>query len=165
MFKRFISALIFCFAFGGIGSIGSITQPVVAQTLDEAMALPTRLLFTVSGGFWTEEIEIDGAATTRKGYYRLSAFRREDNTSALFLQKIANTDKGPEEVMTLELEQVSSMNAYITDMRPDNSTGSSSNVGFAAYVYLKTDPSVVEPDTYSVYVDDLDDIFVEQASN
>lgn len=159
MFKRLISALILSVA------LSTITQPLVAQTLDEALTLPTALLFTVSGGVWTEEIETEGTATTRKGYYRLSAFRREDNTSALFLQKIANTDAGPEEVLTLELEEVSAMNAYITDMRPENSTGGGSNVGFSAYIYLKTDPSVVEPETYSVYVDDLDDIYVEQASN
>lgn len=159
MFKNFISALILSIA------LSTIVQPLTAQTLNEALTLPTRLLFTVSGGFWTEDIEADGATATRKGYYRLSAFRREDNTSALFLQKIANTDNGPEEVLTLELDEISAMNAYITDMRPESSTGNSSNVGFAAYIYLKTDPSIVEPETYSVYVDDLDDIFVEQASN
>lgn len=162
MFKRLISALIFSVT---LGIFTQSTQPLNAQTLDDALMLPTRLLFTVSGGFWTEDIETDGETSVRKGYYRLSAFRRKDNTSTLFLQKIANTDKGPEEVLTLELEEVSEMNAYITDMRPESSTGSSSNVGFAAYIYLKTDPSVVEPATYSVYVDDLDDIYVEQASN
>lgn len=164
MFKKFISAVILSLALGTI-TLPLTIQPLAAQTLDEALTLPTRLLFAVSGGFWTEEIETDGAATSRKGYYRLSAFRREDNTSALFLQKIANTDKGPELVLTLELEEVSAMNAYITDMRPESSTGNSSNVGFAAYIYLKTDPSIVEPETYSVYVDDLDDIYVEKASN
>lgn len=159
MLKNFISALIVSIA------LSSITQPLIAQTLDDALTLPTRLLFTVSGGFWNEEVEIDGTASTRKGYYRLSAFRREDNTSALFLQKIANTDQGPEETLTLELEEVSEMNAYITDMRPESSTGGSSDIGFAAYIYLKTNPSIAEPETYSVYVDDLDDIYVERASN
>ena len=37
--------------------------------------------------------------------------------------------------------------------------------GFAAYVYLKTDLNTAEPETYSVYIDDLDDIYVEPASN
>ncbi|MEW7008416.1 hypothetical protein [Lentilitoribacter sp. EG35] len=164
MFKKFIITLVLSIAFST--SILSLNiQTLSAQTLEEALALPTRLLFTISGGSWAEELEVDGTATTRKGYYRLSAFRQQDNTSALFLQKIANTDQGPEEVLTLELEEVSAMNAYITDMRPESSTGSSSNAGFAAYVYLKTDPSIVEPTTYSIYVDDLDDIFIEQASN
>lgn len=164
MFKNFISALILSIALGTITQ-PLATKPLAAQTLEEALTLPTRLLFAVSGGLWTEEIEVDGVTTTNKGYYRLSAFRREDNTSALFLQKIANTEDGPKEVLTLELEEVSAMNAYITDMRPESSTGGGSGIGFAAYIYLKTDPSVVEPETYSVYVDDLDDIYVEQASN
>lgn len=164
MFKRFISTLIVSLALGTISQPLAI-QPLAAQTLDEALTLPTRLLFAVSGGFWTEDIETDGATTTSNGYYRLSAFRREDNTSVLFLQKIANTDKGPEEILTLELEEVSAMNVYITDMRPERSTGSSSTPGFASFIYLKTDPSIIEPETYSVYVDDLDDVYVEQASN
>lgn len=136
-----------------------------AQTLDDALLLPDRLLFTVSGGLWTEETEVDGAATTTRGYYRISAFRREDNTSAVFLQKIANGEDGPEQNLTLEIEEISQMNAFITDMRPESSSGGSTGPGFAVYVYLKPDLQTQEPETYSIYIDDLDEIYVEQASN
>ena len=142
-----------------------VTPHAIAQTLDTALALPDRLLFTISGGYWTKNAEEDGNQTQERGYYRLSAFRDLDNTSVLFLQKIALTDDGPKEDFTIEIEEMADLNAYITDMRPENSTGSVSGTGFAAYIYLKMDPKDVEPETYSLYIDDLENIYLEPASN
>lgn len=157
MVKRFV--FIFCLIlFGAAVSAQS-------QGIEDALTLPDTLTFTVSGGYWTEEEDVDGETVTKGGYYRLSAFRRADKTSELILQKIENTDDGPQQAITLDVEEISGMNAFITDMRPESSLGSSQSQGFAAFVYLKTDISTVEPETYSVYIDDLDDIYVELASN
>jgi len=57
------------------------------------------------------------------------------------------------------------MNAYITDMRPENSTGIAQGPGFAAFIYLKLDPAVEEPDTYELFVDDLGDLSFMPATN
>ena len=145
--------------------LAPISTPAVAQGLEDALTLPNGLTFAVSGGYWTEEREVDGAKVEAGGYYRLTSIMREDKTSVLVLQKIENTDQGPQQALTIDIEEISNMNAYITDMRPESSLGSATAPGFAAYVYLKTDLNTAEPKTYSVYIDDLDDIYVEPASN
>lgn len=152
-------ALCLCFL------LAPISTSAFAQGLDDALTLPNGLTFAVSGGYWTEEREVDGAKVEAGGYYRLTSIMREDKTSVLVLQKIENTDQGPQQALTIDIEEISSMNAYITDMRPESSLGSATAPGFAAYVYLKTDLNTAEPETYSVYIDDLDDIYVEPASN
>jgi hypothetical protein len=136
-----------------------------SQGLEDALTLPNGLTFTVSGGYWTEQKDVDGQTVETGGYYRLSSIMRSDKTSVLVLQKIENTPDGPAQALTIDIEEISNMNAFILDMRPESSLGSASTPGFAAYVYLKTDLNTAEPETYSVYIDDLDDIYVEPASN
>lgn len=144
---------------------GLLSPFASAQGIEDALTLPNGLTFTVSGGYWTQEQNVDGQTVETGGYYRLSSIMRADKTSVLVLQKIENTENGPAQALTIEIEEISNMNAFITDMRPESSLGSASTPGFAAYVYLKTDLSTAEPETYSVYIDDLDDIYVEPASN
>lgn len=158
MIKEF--ALFFCFAFVSLCSYAAS-----AQGLEDALTLPNGLTFTVSGGYWTEEQDVDGQIVETGGYYRLSSIMRADKTSVLILQKIENTQDGPAQALTIDIEEISNMNAFITDMRPESSLGSARTPGFAAYVYLKTDLNTAEPETFSIYIDDLDDIYVEPASN
>lgn len=193
------------FAVGLFASFLAFTVPSQAQTYEEAVALPDALIFSVTGGSWSEEVELVADQTTHttqgssqdssqdaatkpdeaakpdsassennetevaikliEGYYRLSAFEKADQTSIVFLQKIARSDEGLTQHFTLELEEISTLNAYITDIRLENPNNTSDEIGFAAYVFLKTDPNSSEPETYSVYIDDLDSIYVEPASN
>ncbi|AKI00973.1 hypothetical protein IMCC20628_02274 [Hoeflea sp. IMCC20628] len=151
-----------------------------------AETVPDRVLFVTSGGFWqdqdepeTEEAAPETSAEAgqtaaepetvtppaARGYYRLIAIRGEDNKSLVYLQQIALTPQGPESTLTIGLDEINALGGYVTDIRPEDSTGAASQPGFAAYIYLKTDPKVIEPDTWSVYIDELGDIRVEQSSN
>jgi hypothetical protein len=142
-----------------------------AATLAEAVS--PRILFLTSGGYWENsgegsapEAEATAAETgLQRGYYRLIAIRGEDNRSLLQLQQIALTPEGPKLATTIGIDEINNLGGYVTDIRPEDSTGSASRQGFGAYVYLKTDPSVVEPETWSVYIDEFGDILVEQSSN
>lgn len=156
----------------------------LAQNAEEiAEALPERVLFVTSGGFWQDagdaarqdagtdgEAETDaagepGAGAMRRGYFRLIVVRGEDNRSLVELQRIELAADGPALDQSTSLEEINELGAYVTDVRPENSTGTSSQPGFAAFVYLKTDPTVSEPDTWTVFVDEFGDILVEQSSN
>jgi hypothetical protein len=102
---------------------------------------------------------------TRRGYYRLVAIRGEDNRSLVDLQRIALTPEGPQLVLSISLEEINALGAYVTDIRPENSTGAASEPGFSAFIYLKTDPAVTEPETWALFVDTFGDIVVEKSSN
>ena len=144
-----------------------------------AGALSPRVLFVTSGGYWEESGESDAAAATEgetspelaeaapasRGYYRLIAIRGADNRSEVHLQHIALTPDGPELVLSMGIDEINTLGAYVTDMRPEDSTGAASQAGFAAYIYLKTDPTVAEPETWAVYVDELGDLQVDRSSN
>lgn len=104
-------------------------------------------------------------AAPQRGYYRLVALRGPDNRSLLHLQQIALTADGPELILSIEVEEINTLGAYVTDIRPEDSTGAASQPGFAAYIYLKTDPTMVEPETWTLYVDEFGDIVVEKSSN
>lgn len=138
-----------------------------------ADTLSPRILFLTSGGYWeeaTEPSDADAAGAEAKtenqrGYYRLIATRGEDNRSLLQLQQIALTPEGPEIATSVGIDEINSLGGYITDIRPEDSTGASSKQGFGAYIYLKTDPSVVEPETWSLYIDEFGDMLVERSSN
>lgn len=140
--------------------------PVLADTL------PPRILFVTSGGYWEEQneakdetAELDEDVTEQRGYYRLIAIRGEDNRSLLQLQQIALTTNGPELATSTGIEEINSLGGYITDIRPEDSTGAASGPGFAAYIFLKTDPTVVEPETWALYIDEFGDMQVERSSN
>ncbi len=138
-----------------------------------ADSLSPRILFVTSGGYWEKDedaaasSETNAAATAEKqrGYYRLIAIRGEDNRSIVELQQIALAPGGPEIVTSTGIEALNSLGGYVTDIRPEDSTGASSQPGFAAYVYLKTDPSVIEPETWALLIDEFGDIQVEKSSN
>jgi hypothetical protein len=151
----------------------------LAQDAEEiAETLPERVLFVTSGGFWQDassaggqesdaegEAEEPGAGEMRRGYYRLIVVRGEDNRSLVELQRIELAPDGPALDQSTSLEEINELGAYVTDVRPEDSTGTSSQPGFAAFIYLKTDPSVSEPDTWTVFVDEFGDMVVEQSSN
>lgn len=165
---------------------------VTALTLTPALAAedpavlaettPTRVLSIVSGGYWEAEADAaeaeektddDAAANDnqkaeqqgKRGYYRSVAIRSADNTSRLFLQRIWLSADGPELLDSQEVTALTELQAYITDMRPENSTGIAKQHGFVTFVYLKTDPQAQEPDTWELFVDEFGDTAFTPASN
>ena len=147
-----------------------------------AEATPTRVLSVVSGGYWEEKADVPAAEERSddngsaeesettvqqdlRGYYRSVAIRSEDNTSRLFLQRIQLTDEGPMLLDSQEITTLTELRAYITDMRPENSTGIAKRQGFVTFVYLKKDPQAQEPDTWELYVDEFGDTAFTPASN
>lgn len=165
------------------GLVSAIASTSMAQDVSPlAESLSPRLLFVTSGGYW-EEAADGGAATEtqtqttepasssaetappKRGYYRLIAIRSADNKSQVHLQQIALTPQGPELALSIGVEEINALGGYVTDIRPEDSTGAASGPGFAAYIYLKTDPKVIEPDTWSLYIDEFGDIHVERSSN
>ncbi|MEO4040339.1 hypothetical protein AAFN47_01875 [Hoeflea sp. CAU 1731] len=141
---------------------GPATIAVAQENAREAAdALSPKVVAVVSGGRW--ESSADGDAGS--GYYRAVAVRSQDNTSRLYLQKLGLSDGSPTVLDTSEIQELTDMSAYITDMRPENSTGVSENAGFVTYVYLKEDPSITEPDTWELFVDEFGDHEFLPASN
>ena len=140
---------------------------------DLTETLSPRILFLTSGGHWEESggaaesgaESAEADAGLQRGYYRLIAIRGEDNRSLLQLQQIALTPDGPKIATSVGIDEINGLGGYITDIRPEDSTGASNRQGFGAYIYLKTDPSVAEPETWALYIDEFGDILVEQSSN
>lgn len=145
-------------------------EPPVAETIT----------FVVSTGFWEEPAEdaaAEGAAAkpetaettqpaaTRRGYYKLVAVRQPDGTAQIHLQQIEATAAGPKIASSTVLEEFSAMKPYVTDIRPENSSGITTQPGLFATVYLKTDPKAAEPESWTVLIDDLGEIKVERATN
>ncbi len=145
---------------------------VLAQ---EEAIVPPNVIFVTSTGFWeesasdTEAEENDEAARSgaagRRGYYKLVALRRTDGTAEIHLQQIASTPAGPEVVSSAELEEFTALKPYVTDIRPETSTGITQQPGMFATVYLKTDPSATEPESWTVLIDEFGDIKIERATN
>ncbi len=138
------------------------------------------ITFVVSTGFWEEPVEAeedDAAATEpettetaepaalRRGYYKLIAVHQPDGTAEIHLQQIEATAGGPKIASSTVLEEFSTMKPYVTDIRPENSTGITTQPGLFATVYLKTDPKTLEPESWTVLIDDLGEIKVERATN
>ncbi|WP_136661073.1 hypothetical protein [Nitratireductor sp. XY-223] len=158
--------------------LAATASPVVASEAPEVMATttPARVLAVVSGGFWSDQVSAeensDSESTAentekqnRRGYYRSIAVRSQDNTSRLFLQRIWLSEDGPTLLDTREIVALSEMKAYITDMRPEDSTGIAKLPGFVTFVYLKRDPSTAEPDTWELFVDEFGDVAFTPATN
>lgn len=160
--------------------------PGLAQDAEGiAETLPERVLFVTSGGYWDDvaraadagagtasgdaaeggDPEASSSQEMRRGHYRLIIVRGEDNRSLAELQRIELAADGPVLDISMSLEEINDIGAYVTDVRPENSTGAASQPGFAAFIYLKTDPSVSEPETWTVFVDEFGDVVVEQSSN
>lgn len=144
-----------------------VSAPAFAQQASElADTLSPRILFMTSGGYWEKAVEgAEAGSETQRGYYRLVAIRGEDNRSLLQLQEIALTTDGPELASSIGIDEINSLGGYITDIRPEDSTGAARQQGFGAYIYLKTDPSVIEPETWAFYIDEFGEMLVERSSN
>lgn len=174
-----------------VGSVSPLTRLHAQDAKTEISLISDRLLFVTSGGFWVEAAvadedvpaeeaagestdeakpEADAAVSTeatpevasRRGYYRLVVIRGDDNTSKLFLQEMEISEQGPSISLSTEIEEINALGAYVTDVRREDSSG---EPGFLAFVFLKTDLKLVEPDTWTVLVDEFGDITVEQATN
>ncbi|ANH03879.1 hypothetical protein [Shinella sp. HZN7] len=134
------------------------------------------ITFVVSTGFWEEPVETDEEdaetaaetqepAALRRGYYKLVAARQPDGTAQVHLQQIEATAEGPKIASSTVLEEFSAMKPYVTDIRPENSSGITTQPGLFATVYLKTDPKAAEPEGWTVLIDDLGEIKIERATN
>ncbi len=143
-------------------------------------ALSPRILFSISGGYWetlpeTGQAGESGSQNTppedaaeqasERGYYRAVAYRSEDNSSRLYLQKVGLVDGAPVVLETDEIEEIASEPAFITDLRPENSTGVSATPGFAAFIYLKRDPTDAQPENWELFVDEFGELTVNEATN
>lgn len=153
-----------------------------AARADDTALMPGNIIFVTSTGYWeesgdplsvadpnaakTESIPAAGpSATAQRGYYKLVAVRQPEGNTHVFLQQIALDAAGPKVVSSAELEEFSSMKAYVTDIRPETSDGVARQPGLFATVYLKTDPAAPEPETWTVLIDDIGDIKVERETN
>ncbi len=139
--------------------------------------LPASVIFATSTGYWEDDgnaPDIERAPSAaenvsapqgkRHGYYKLFAVRQPDRTSKVYLQQIAQTETGPAIASTVELQEISDLKPYVTDIRPENSNGISKQPGLFATIYLKTEPAA-EPDGWTVLIDEFGDITVEKATN
>ncbi|MBW9066285.1 hypothetical protein JNB71_23545 [Rhizobium herbae] len=142
--------------------------------------MPDNIIFVTSTGYWeksgdplsvadpnvakTQSTPAAGA-TAQRGYYKLVAVRQPEGNTHVFLQQIALDAAGPKVVSSAELEEFSSMKAYVTDIRPETSDGVARQPGLFATVYLKTDPAAPEPETWTVLIDDIGDIKIERETN
>lgn len=141
--------------------------------------LPASVIFATSTGYWEDDgrsptverapapgsdAATSQTAAARHGYYKLFAVRQPDRTAKIYLQQVAQGEDGPEIVSTVELQELNDLKPYVTDIRPENSSGFIKEPGLFATVYLKTDPAV-EPDGWTVLIDEFGDITVEKASN
>ena len=153
--------------------------PALAEDIDQ---LPVTATFVISGGSWEGDAEPSASAppvsptpapapagatapAPRRGYYKLIAIRQPDRTAKVYLQQILASDAGPEVLESVELEEFTAIRPYVTDIRPEDSTGISRQPGFFATVYLKTDPAAVEPEGWTVLIDEFGEIRVERATN
>ncbi|PDT52634.1 MULTISPECIES: hypothetical protein [Sinorhizobium] len=135
--------------------------------------LPSNVTFVTSTGYWEDGAGVapagdpEGVAqrAAQRGYYKLIAVRQSDGTARIHLQQIASTPTGPEVVSSAELEEFTAMKSFVTDIRPETSTGITRQPGMFATVYLKTDPSATEPESWTVLIDEVGDIKIERATN
>lgn len=149
---------------------------------EDAVLMPDNIIFVTSTGYWEESGDplsvldpnatkaenapaANPSATAQRGYYKLVAVRQPEGNTHIFLQQIALDAAGPKVVSSAELEEFSSMKAYVTDIRPETSDGVARQPGLFATVYLKTDPAAPEPETWTVLIDDIGDIKVERETN
>ena len=104
-------------------------------------------------------------AVVARGFYRLVVLRSDDNSSRVHLQRFALSPEGPKLVDGRELEEISSLPAYVTDARSEDTSSVSNQPGFAVFITLKTDPSIVERETWTVFVDEFGEVEVNRATN
>lgn len=138
-------------------------------------SLAANVTFVTSSGHW-EDVGVAGdtgsstgssptGSAPQKGYYKLIAFRQPDGTAHIVLQQIALDPSGPRIVSSAELEEFTRMKAFVTDIRPESSDGVTQQPGLFATVYLRTDPTAPDVETWTVLIDDLGDIKIERETN
>ncbi|WP_245446200.1 hypothetical protein [Metarhizobium album] len=138
---------------------------VAAEDID---TLPATVTFVVSTGYWEDAGETGAAgdaSAKRQGYYKLVSVRQPDRTAKVYLQQLTLGASGPQVVSSVEIEQLTVLKPYVTDIRPESSAGPTSQPGLFATVYLKTDPQAREAEGWTVLIDDLGEMTVERATN
>jgi len=144
-------------------SLTMLSLPVHAADIG---TVPVEAIFATSSGFWEDSPgDVSQDSQPRKGYYKLVAIRQPDRTAKVYLQQVAVTEAGLALVESVELEELSALRPYVTDIRPESSSGITTQPGLFASVFLKTDPGQREPETWTVLIDDLGEIRVERATN
>lgn len=163
-----------------------LAMAIAGHASDEVLPAAD-IIFVTSTGFWEESgdplevLDLTGEAKAdekaeapaakdvepqkQRGYYKLIAVRQPEGNAHIYLQQIASTSAGPKVITSAELEEFSTMKAYVTDIRPETSDGISTQPGLFATVYLKTDPTATEPETWTVLIDDIGDIKIERETN
>ncbi|MBW9112932.1 hypothetical protein JNB88_04610 [Rhizobium cauense] len=156
----------------------SALTPHIAAAEDPV--LPASIIFATSTGYWEDDDTApavqrapsvsstsalaQSAAKSRHGYYKLFAVRQADRTAKIYLQRIAQDDEGPTIASTVELQELNDLKPYVTDIRPESSSGRLKEPGLFAMVHLKTDPDA-ESETWTVIIDEFGDVTVGKASN
>ncbi|MDI7864420.1 hypothetical protein MRS76_20995 [Rhizobiaceae bacterium n13] len=159
-----------------LGAALVLASPAFAEDIDR---LPPAVIFVTSTGYWQEE---DGSAKPpvqeaepggqqpaqaigRRGYYKLVAVRQPDRTARIYLQQIAVDDGGPQVVSSIELEEITALKAYVSDIRPERPRIGAPQPGMFATVLLRTDPNAGEAENWTVMIDELGELTVEKATN
>lgn len=153
-------------------------MPAKASELDE---LAPQVTFSISGGRWEDPGESDNngivkspelkkgtqspAKSIRRGYYRLVAVQQPDKTGKVFLQQMQVTDAGPQLIDRVELQEITDLHGFITDIRTDDTSGSNRSLGFLATVYVKTNQKSADPDSWNVIIDEFGEIQVARESH
>lgn len=163
--------------FPAIIALTALLAVAPAAVAQEPSPLPANVTFAVSTGYWEEQAGDEGgkqavsggatpeASAVRRGYYKLFSLRQPDGTAQIHLQRIEATPEGPAIASSTELEEFSTMKAYVTDIRPESSDGVKGQPGMFATVHLKTDPQAAESTAWTVLIDDIGELTVEKASN
>ncbi len=159
-----------------------VCAPPAPASAQEPALIPDNIIFVTSTGYWEESgdplnvLDPESGKTADKqpdatevpvqrGYYKLIAVRQPEGNAHIFLQQIALDANGPKMISSAELDEFSAMKVYVTDIRPETSNGVVRQPGLFATVYLKTDPTATEPETWTVLIDDIGDIKVERETN
>ncbi len=150
----------------------SIQTTSFAYAQEVEAPLPLDITFAVSSGYWELNSETTGddaseasPAEKRRGFYKVFAVRQSDRTARVYMQEIEAGAQGLSVYATTELEAISALKPYVTDIRPENSTGFVSGPGLQVTVYLKTDPRDQEPESWTVLIDEFGELKVEKAGN
>lgn len=158
-------------------SLLSPSHQAMAAELDN---VPSQVTFLISGGLWEDPGEssiksnsqksavippVSSSSTIRRGYYRVVAVRQPDQTSKVYLQQIQVSDAGAQLIDRVELQEISDLHAYVTDIRTDDTAGINRTLGLSATVYLKSNPKSVDPESWSVIVDEFGEIQVARESH
>ncbi|MBB3398135.1 MULTISPECIES: hypothetical protein [unclassified Rhizobium] len=146
----------------------------------EDATLPASIIFATSTGYWEDDgttpvvqrapsaprtsAAAAAPAKPRHGYYKLFAVRQTDRTAKIYLQQIEQGAGGPAIASTVELQELNDLKPYVTDIRPESSSGMLKEPGLFAMVYLKTDPDA-ESETWTVVIDEFGEVTVGKASN